>query len=157
MTTIKQVSEELGLSPHSIRFYEKEGMVTIPRNAHGIRDFDVSSIDRLKAIAHYRRVGMSLRDIQAILAEFHNHALSTKLLEKTQIKLEKQIEELKETNAYLTEKIKIHRRLAELEARGYDENRRTAAYYEMRLQDTEEAENLDRQVRKQGKIRKKNS
>ncbi|HFI0934331.1 TPA: MerR family transcriptional regulator [Streptococcus suis] len=84
MSTIKEISELLGISAPTIRFYEKEGMVEIPRNERGIRQFDERSIDRLKAIVHYRRVGMPLEDIQKILAEFHNHALSSDLLKKTQ-------------------------------------------------------------------------
>ncbi|MGT2949416.1 MerR family DNA-binding protein [Streptococcus devriesei] len=109
-------------------------MVAIPRNERGIRDFDEQSIDRLKAIAHYRRVGMSLQDIRRVLAEFHNHALSTELLEKTKQDLEEQIRHLQETHTYLVEKIKIHRHLAELEAKGLSDAERTDAYYDIRRQ-----------------------
>ncbi|WP_170242487.1 MerR family transcriptional regulator [Streptococcus suis] len=87
-------------------------MVEIPRNERGIRQFDERSIDRLKAIVHYRCVGMPLEDIQKILAEFHNHALSSDLLKKTQA----QIAALQETHAYLVKKIEIHQQLAQLEA-----------------------------------------
>lgn len=138
MTTIKQVSNDLDLSAHAIRFYEKEGMVSIPRNEHGVRIFDEQSIDRLKAIAHYRRVGMSLQDIKSILAEFHNHVLSTQLLEKTKCDLEEQIANLQETHAYLVEKIKIHRKLAELENQGLDEQERIEAYYDIRRQENKQ-------------------
>ncbi|MDO4814703.1 MAG: MerR family transcriptional regulator [Gemella sp.] len=132
MITIKDVSLDLGISAHAIRFYEKEGMVEIPRNTQGIRYFDEKSIEILRAIVHYRRVGMSLEDIRSILAEFHNHKLSTELLEKTRVELEKQIQELKETHAYLIEKIKIHKSLADLQKKGLDEEARTKAYYDIR-------------------------
>lgn len=138
MTTIKDVAADLGLSAHTIRFYEKEGMVSIPRNAHGIRVFDAPSIDRLKAIAHYRRVGMSLEDIRLVLAEFHNHILSTQLLEKTRLNLEKQIADLQETHTYLVNKIKIHSQLAALESQGLSEAERTAAYYDIRRQEAQQ-------------------
>lgn len=138
MLSIKKISEELGISAHAIRFYEKEGMVDIPRNERGFRDFDESSVDRLKAIAHYRRVGMSLEDIRKILAEFHNHTLSTELLEKTKRGLEEQIQNLQETHSYLIEKIKIHRQLAELESQGLSADERTEAYYDIRRQEKEE-------------------
>lgn len=138
--TIKEASEMLGISPHAIRYYEKEGMVEIPRNEHGIRQFDERSIDRLKAICHYRRVGMTLEDIRHVLAEFHNHVLSTYLLKKTQKSLEKQIEELQETHRYLVEKIKIHNRLAELELQGLSDEERTEIYYDIRRKEAEEKE-----------------
>lgn len=132
MTTIKDLAAELGISAHAIRFYEKEGMVEIPRNHRGIRQFDERSIDRLKAIVHYRRVGMSLDDIRQILSEFHNHNLSTKLLEKTRVALEEQIAGLQDTHRYLVKKIAIHKQLAALEAQGMTDEARTAAYYDLR-------------------------
>ena len=137
MSTIKEISELLGISAPTIRFYEKEGMVEIPRNERGIRQFDERSIDRLKAIVHYRRVGMPLEDIQKILAEFHNHALSSDLLKKTQAQLEAQIAALQETHAYLVKKIEIHQQLAQLEAQGISANERTDAYYDLRRKDAE--------------------
>lgn len=132
MKTIKEISEELGISSHAIRFYEKKGMVDIPRDKNGNRMFDEKSIDRLKAICHYRRVGMSLEDIKAILAEFDNHQLSTELLKKTKIELEKQIAELQETYHYLVEKIEIHQHLAELEKQGIPADQRKEEYYLIR-------------------------
>lgn len=140
MLSIKRVSEDLGISAHAIRFYEKEGMVEIPRNSRGFREFDERSLDRLRAITHYRRVGVSLEDIRQILAEFHNHRLSTALLEKTKRDLEEQIRNLQETHHYLVEKIKIHRQLAELESQGLTENERTEAYYDIRRRENEEKE-----------------
>lgn len=54
MTTIKEVSAITGLSAYAIRFYERKGLVQVPRNANGIRDFDQASITKIQAIAHYR-------------------------------------------------------------------------------------------------------
>ncbi|MGT2828804.1 MerR family transcriptional regulator [Streptococcus hillyeri] len=142
MISIKTISEQLGISAHAIRFYEKEGMVDIPRNDRGFREFDERSVDRLKAIAHYRRVGMSLEDIRKILAEFHNHTLSTELLEKTKRDLEQQIHDLQETHHYLVEKIKIHRRLSELENQGLTEKERTDAYYDIRRKEGQENDSV---------------
>lgn len=142
MITIKTISENLGISAHAIRFYEKEGMVEIPRNERGFREFDERSIDRLKAIAHYRRVGMSLEDIRKVLAEFHNHTLSTELLEKTKRDLEKQIHDLQETHHYLVEKIKIHRQLSELEKQGLAEKERTEVYFDMKRKEAPNDDNI---------------
>lgn len=132
MKSIKEISEEIGMSAYTIRFYEKEGLVSIPRNKNGIRDFDEASIDTLKAINHYRRVGMSLDDIRTVMASFNDHVLSTKLLEKTKKELDLQILELQETQHYLNEKIEIHGKLAELQKQGYNEQERLEAYYKMR-------------------------
>lgn len=135
MVTIKEIAGQLGLSTHAIRFYEKEGLVSIPRNQRGVRQFDEPSIDRLRAIAHYRRVGMPLEDIRQILSEFHNHVLSTQLLEKTRLALEAQIAQLQDTHRYLIKKIAIHRELAALEHQGMTDEARTEAYYAIRRQE----------------------
>lgn len=121
-----------GLSSYTIRFYEKEGLVSIPRDINGIRIFDEKSLDRLKAIAHYRNVGMSLDSIRQIMAEFSNHELSTKLLETTKKELDLKIAELQETQSYLEEKLKIHHYLAQLQAKGFSSEERLAEYYKMR-------------------------
>lgn len=108
-------------------------MVTIPRNEYGIRTFDNQSIERLRAIVHYRRVGMSLEDIRAVWAEFHNHQLSTELLEKTRLSLEKQIADLQETHHFLIQKIKLHRYLAEMAKQGASLEKHMAVYHNFKL------------------------
>lgn len=132
MKTIKEVSNETGLSPHTIRFYEKEGLINIPRNKQGIRIFNEITMDTLMAIAHYRNVGMSLQDIKQIMKEFHNHQLSTQLLNNTLTKLDTQINELISTREYLVKKIQIHQHLAELQKNGYTEKARYEAYVALR-------------------------
>lgn len=107
--------------------------MTIPRNDKGIREFDAASIDRLKAIAHYRRVGMSLEDIRSILAAFHNHKLSTDLLEKTRESLEQQIADLQETHQFLVQKIKLHPQLAEMAEQGVSLEERMTIYHQFKL------------------------
>lgn len=83
----------------------------------------------MKAIVYYDRNEMSLEDIRRILADLHSHALSTKLLEITQLELERQIAELQEIYRYLIAKIKIHRHLAALENQGLSDSERRDAYY----------------------------
>lgn len=132
MKTIKDIAEELGISTHAIRFYEKKGMLTIPRNEQGNRIFDEETLDRLRAIVHYRNVGMTLEDINRVTAEFFNHALSTQILKETKEELELKIIELQATRDYLEEKIKIHQHLADLEAQGLDAKAQLEAYKALR-------------------------
>lgn len=138
MKTIKDIAEETGLSAYTIRFYEKEGLVTIPRNENGIRYFDEVALDTLRAIAHYRKVGMSLEDIRQVMREFHNHTLSTQLLKRTLSDLELQILELTATRDYLVEKIGIHSYLAKLQEEGYSEKERYEAYLALRKEENGE-------------------
>lgn len=113
MVSIKEVSERFGISPYTIRFYEKERLFNVPRNDKGIREFDDESIDTIKAIVHYRNVGMSLEDIRKIKQNFHDHELSLKLLQETKKELDNKIAELETTREYLIYKIGLHQSLVE--------------------------------------------
>lgn len=132
MSTIKEVVERTGVSAHTIRYYEKEGLIQIPRDKNGIRRFDDKSIEILQAIIHYRKVGLSLEDIRKIMTEFTNHELSTELLKHAQKKLELRIMELQIIHESLKEKIRIHEFLAELQQQGITADSRIARYFEIK-------------------------
>lgn len=116
MVTIKEIAEQFGVTTHTIRFYEKEALIAIPRTERGIRDFDEKSITRMKTILHYRNVGMSLEDIRQVLAHSDDHNFSLQVLTRTKDELDRKILELEETRSYLYRKIAIHQELAEKES-----------------------------------------
>ncbi|KMQ37551.1 transcriptional regulator [Oenococcus oeni] len=64
---IRDVSKEFGLSIYSLRYYEKIGLLNVPRNNNGIRLFNNDSLLRVNAIVHYRRAGLSIKQIKSIL------------------------------------------------------------------------------------------
>ena len=70
----------MGVSNHTLRYYEKEGLIAVPRDAHGTRVFDEESISSARFIATCRQAGMSLADIRAILSNPDDHALSIPIL-----------------------------------------------------------------------------
>lgn len=122
MTSIKQVSEETGLTTYAIRYYEKEGLLNVPRKPNGIRDFDERSIHAADAIAHYRNAGMKLDDIRTVFENYHDHNLSTKLLKETLVDLDDKIASLEATREYLVHKIGVHQRLADEQNRREQKN-----------------------------------
>ncbi|MDN5576450.1 MAG: MerR family DNA-binding transcriptional regulator, partial [Lactococcus lactis] len=54
MVTIATVAGRTGISAYNLRFYEKEGLISVPRTKAGIRDFDEATESRINAIRHYR-------------------------------------------------------------------------------------------------------
>lgn len=80
MVSIQEVAEQLGVSNHTQRYYEKEGLIAAPRDAHGTRVFDEESISSARFIATCRQAGMSLADIRMILSNPDDHALSIPIL-----------------------------------------------------------------------------
>lgn len=64
---IKEVAALTGISAYTIRFYEKKQLLTVNRDANAIRDFDKTTINRLRWIACYRRSGLAIKDIKRIV------------------------------------------------------------------------------------------
>lgn len=59
--TIAEVSKKYDLTPDTIRYYEKEGLIPrVPRNKSGIRDFDESSCRWIEFIKCMRNAGLSI-------------------------------------------------------------------------------------------------
>ena len=66
---IKQFSEQTGLPPKTIRYYEEVGLLPPARRLdNGYRDYAAADIDRARFIAGARSLNFSLDDIQEILA-----------------------------------------------------------------------------------------
>ena len=63
--TVCEVAKRLHLSPHTIRFYGKEGLLTfVERDQNGNRIFKESDFERLFIIASLKRAGMSIKQIR---------------------------------------------------------------------------------------------
>lgn len=64
--TVSEVAKRLGLSPHTIRFYGKEGLLDfVERDQNGNRIFKEADFERLFILASLKRAGMSLKQIRA--------------------------------------------------------------------------------------------
>lgn len=63
--TVCEVAKRLDLSPHTIRFYGKEGLLDfVDRDQNGNRIFKESDFERLFIIASLKRAGMSIKQIR---------------------------------------------------------------------------------------------
>lgn len=65
---IAQLEEALGLSRASIRFYEKEGLLSPERLANGYRDYSEEDLETLRRVKLLRALGLPLEDIKALQA-----------------------------------------------------------------------------------------
>ena len=67
MTTwsIGEAAEKCGLSPHTLRWYERIGLLaTIERGGDGRRRFSDADLDWLSVLIKLRATGMPVRDMQ---------------------------------------------------------------------------------------------
>ena len=62
--TISKVAKDTGLEAHTLRFYEKEGIINPRRTEGGIRYFSDEDLERLSMICCLKRTGMPLKDIK---------------------------------------------------------------------------------------------
>lgn len=68
MMTIKQVADATGVSPDTLRYYEREGLLAPPvRAANGYRQYDVQAVRRVRFVRTAQSIGFSLEEIQALL------------------------------------------------------------------------------------------
>lgn len=80
--TVSEVAKRLNLSPHTIRFYSKEGLLDfVDRDQNGNRIFKESDFERLFIIASLKRSGMSIKQIRAftILCDQGDSTISQRL------------------------------------------------------------------------------
>ncbi|MDB5052150.1 MAG: MerR family transcriptional regulator [Bacilli bacterium] len=63
--TIKEVSEKTGITPYTLRFYEKEGVLPhVKRDENGIRMYSDSNIDWIETVQVLRSTGLPLSEIK---------------------------------------------------------------------------------------------
>ncbi|MDQ0875637.1 DNA-binding transcriptional MerR regulator [Paenibacillus sp. V4I3] len=66
--SIKEASERLGLPSHTIRFYEKEGLLPfIQRDQHGYRIFEQKDLDWIYLMTCFRTTGMTVTALKQIV------------------------------------------------------------------------------------------
>lgn len=61
---ITATAQHLGVSPHTLRYYERASLVTIPRDHAGHRRFDAPTVRRLVFLARMRASGMPISDLR---------------------------------------------------------------------------------------------
>ncbi|MEB6248749.1 MerR family transcriptional regulator [Mammaliicoccus sciuri] len=71
---IDDVSKSLNINKSQIRYYEKVGLLTIPRDANQYRYFDEQTMIDLKMIMNLKALNIDLEDIKYIIQLFHKPA-----------------------------------------------------------------------------------
>lgn len=81
--TISEVSKLLEISAHTIRYYEKEGLIMpTSRTDGGYRLYDMEALDRFEAVILLRECGIRVRDIKDLLNNY-NEDKYTQILDES--------------------------------------------------------------------------
>lgn len=111
--TIAEVSKKYNITPDTIRYYEKIGLIPhVPRNKSGIRDFDENSCNWIEFIKCMRSAGLSIDVLTQYISLFKQGNKTAKarkelLVEQRKKLLEKQ-EDINRTIKRLDYKIELY-------------------------------------------------
>lgn len=65
MYTVKQVAEKMGISAHTLRFYDKEGLFPhVSRDANNVRLFSEVDLEWVSIVQCLRETGMPLAEVK---------------------------------------------------------------------------------------------
>ncbi|MBD5398072.1 MerR family transcriptional regulator [bacterium] len=111
--TIGQVAKKTGLTTHTLRFYDKEGLLpNVKKNLSGIRYFSDNDLNWIVILECLKSTGLSLKDIKHYidLYKLGNKSLNERLeifkIQKKRVK--EQISLLKENMKKIDFKIKYY-------------------------------------------------
>jgi DNA-binding transcriptional MerR regulator len=94
---IGEIAQLLGVTPKTIRHYEKIGMLAQPeRTRAGYRLYDAQDLLRLQRIRHLQALGLSLKKIRVLLGEPEHQYSSRDVLQSLDKELAAQIQALEE-------------------------------------------------------------
>ena len=142
-----ELEKELGISKHTIFYYEKEGIVTPQRDENGYRSYSQDDLQKLIMVKFLRNLNISIDDVKAIL----NNELDFKeCLEINQIHLEKQIKSLEEVQENI--EMSVRKDLPMLPA--LQQIQREVKNYKLGYQKTTDTVSLGRRLTKKLALRK---
>ena len=82
MYSIQDVSKKTGLTAHTLRYYEKEGLISgVERSQGGFRQYTDEDLERLGLICCLKNTGMSIQEIARFvqLAREGDHTLQERV------------------------------------------------------------------------------
>lgn len=108
--SVKAVAGKVNLSPHVLRYYEKEGLLPqIKRTKSGIRQYSDADLDWIGLICCLKNTGMSIKQIRdfVTLSQQGPETLQTRceMLKNHKSGVERNIEEMNRHLAKVTHKI----------------------------------------------------
>ncbi|MBB4934827.1 DNA-binding transcriptional MerR regulator [Lipingzhangella halophila] len=117
--SIGEVSTRTGLSTHTLRFYEQEGLFVDPvrRDSAGRRVFTAQQVEWLLVCSKFRDTGMSLPDIRYYVELVRQGAGNEEerfaVLRRHEAKVRRQVDELQDALGVIEAKVALYaRRLA---------------------------------------------
>lgn len=114
---IHEFSKITGLPPHTLRFYEKEGLITVKRDHNNIRIYDDTNKEWLNFFLHLKKTGMTIEELKQYLDWWHQGEATTQnrldlLIKQKQMAL-KDIAKIQQGLEVLEHKIDVYQKRIE--------------------------------------------
>ena len=113
--TIQQTAEACGLSVHTLRYYERIGLIKpIPRRSNGHRLYRADDLNWIAFLLRLRATGMSIGEMQRYAQLREQGDLPASLAERKAMlvehtaAVEAEVKAMQETLAYLHQKIELY-------------------------------------------------
>ncbi|MBM7565239.1 MerR family transcriptional regulator [Paenibacillus sacheonensis] len=74
---IQELADKMGLTIHTIRFYEKEGLLDerhVRRESNNYRTYSEEAVARLKLVKKFQSIGCSLAELKEVLQDHDSNA-----------------------------------------------------------------------------------
>ncbi len=110
---IAEVSEKTGVSPDTLRYYERVGLLpSVRRNEGGIREYDATDLRRIEFIKCMRRAGLPVETlidyVQLVLQGDQTIEARKEILQEQRDLLAARIAEMQKTLDLLNYKISVY-------------------------------------------------
>jgi MerR family Zn(II)-responsive transcriptional regulator of zntA len=108
---INELSKKTGLSTHTIRFYEKSGLIEGKQNeevkSNNYFHYDEVTVEKLEFISDAKSVGFTIREIGQMIDAWYNQKYTKEqkleILDDKLISLEQKMKEIKEMKKQIIE------------------------------------------------------
>lgn len=106
--SIGEFSKIVGLSEHTLRFYEKEGLIKVNRDNNNVRIYSDENKLWIESLLHLKNTGMSLKDMKqfAMRGQIRDETLA--LLKNHRKKVVEELEKIRQSLEHLDNKINYY-------------------------------------------------
>jgi DNA-binding transcriptional MerR regulator len=110
--SIGEFSKIVGLSEHTLRFYEKEGLIKVNRDDNKVRIYSDENKLWIESLLHLKNTGMSLKDVKqfAMWGHIGDETMEERLalLTNHRKKVVADLEKLRQSLEFLDKKINVY-------------------------------------------------
>lgn len=64
---LNEIVNEVGMTKRAVKYYEEKGLLSVDKDNNGYRNYTAQDVETLKKISVYRKLGISIKDIQSLL------------------------------------------------------------------------------------------